>query len=95
MVRRIDSRLALKRRLVFAALMSLVTVNIVSMSILLIHHVPGSQLFDKWRSSMVVAWPIVFISILAIAPVLLRMTEWLINDKQGKDDKTSDPEGRR
>jgi CBS domain containing-hemolysin-like protein len=75
------SRLALKRQLLFALLMSLVTVNIVSIAILLIHGVPVALLFEKWLTSIVVAWPIVFISILLVAPYLLRLTERLIKDQ--------------
>jgi CBS domain containing-hemolysin-like protein len=74
------SRLALKRQLLFALLMSLVTVNIVSIAILLIHGVPLALLFEKWLTSIAVAWPIVFISILLVAPWLLRLTERLIKD---------------
>jgi hypothetical protein len=74
------SRLALKRQLLFALLMSLVTVNIVSISILLIHGVPLALLFEKWLTSIAVAWPIVFISILLVAPWLLRLTERLVKD---------------
>jgi hypothetical protein len=74
------SRLALKRQLLFALLMSLVTVNIVSISILLIHGVPLALLFEKWLTSIAVAWPIVFVSILLVAPWLLRLTERLIKD---------------
>ena len=76
-----DTRVVFKRKLLFAALMSLVTVNIVSLSILLIHHVPKALLFEKWLTSITVAWPIVFISILLIAPCLVRLTEWLVKDQ--------------
>jgi hypothetical protein len=80
MVSSSKSRLALKRQLLFALLMSLVTVNIVSISILLIHGVPLALLFEKWLTSIAVAWPIVFISILLVAPWLLRLTERLVKD---------------
>ncbi|MGQ3089842.1 MAG: DUF2798 domain-containing protein [Methylophilus sp.] len=80
MVSSSKSRLALKRQLLFALLMSLVTVNIVSIAILLIHGVPLALLFEKWLTSIVVAWPIVFISILLVAPHLLRLTERLVKD---------------
>jgi hypothetical protein len=80
MVSSSKSRLALKRHLLFALLMSLVTVNIVSISILLIHGVPLALLFEKWLTSIAVAWPIVFISILLVAPWLLRLTERLVKD---------------
>ncbi len=72
--------MAFKRKLVFAMLMSLVTVNIVSLSILLMHRVPTALLLEKWLTSISVAWPIVFVSILIIAPHLLRLTEYLIKE---------------
>lgn len=81
MVTRAHQRVALKRKLVFAMLMSLVTVNIVSLSILLMNHVPASRFLEKWFASVTVAWPIVFISILLIAPALLRLTERLIKEE--------------
>lgn len=80
MVNSTNKGVVLKRKLVFALLMSLVTVNIVSLSILLINHVPTVVFFQKWLTSISVAWPIVFISILLIAPSLLRLTEWLIKE---------------
>ncbi|HSI46601.1 MAG TPA: DUF2798 domain-containing protein [Methylophilus sp.] len=75
-----NERVAFKRQLLFAALMSLVTVNIVSISILLINHVPKAQLLEKWLTSIIVAWPIVFLSILMVAPRLLRLVERLVKD---------------
>ncbi|MFD1121690.1 DUF2798 domain-containing protein [Methylophilus flavus] len=80
MVNSTNKRVAFKRKLLFAALMSLVTVNIVSISILLIYHVPRALLFAKWLTSITVAWPIVFVSILIVAPWLLRLTEWLVKE---------------
>lgn len=80
MVNSTNKRVAFKRKLLFAALMSLVTVNIVSVSILLINHVPRALLLEKWLTSITVAWPIVFVSILMVAPWLLRLTEWLVKD---------------
>jgi len=80
MVNSIHKRVALKRKLLFAMLMSLVTVNIVTLSILLINHVPVARLFEKWLTSISIAWPIVFVSILLVAPSLLRLTEWLVKE---------------
>lgn len=73
-----NQRNAMKHRVVFAALMSLVTVNIVSGTILLAHRVPTSQLLEKWLSSVSIAWPIVLMSILLFAPVLVRLTAWIV-----------------
>ncbi len=80
MVNSTNKRVAFKRKLLFAALMSLVTVNIVSISILLINHVPKTVLFEKWLTSITVAWPLVFVIILIVAPGLLWLTEWLVKD---------------
>jgi hypothetical protein len=80
MVNSANKRVTLKRKLLFATMMSLVTVNIVSISILLINHVPMSLLFEKWLTSITVAWPIVLVIILIVAPWLLRLTEWLVKD---------------
>lgn len=80
MVNSTNKRVALKRKLLFAMLMSLVTVNIVSLSILSMQPVPMDRLLEKWLTSIIVAWPIVFICILLIASSLLRLTEWLIKD---------------
>lgn len=78
MVNLTDQQNMMKHRVVFAALMSLVTVNIVSVTILLAHRVPASQLFEKWLSSISIAWPIVLMSILLFAPILLRLTAWIV-----------------
>lgn len=80
MVNSSNKRVALKRKLVFAMLMSLVTVNIVSLSILWLQHVPMDRLLEKWLTSISIAWPMVFIIILLIAPILLRFTEWLVKE---------------
>lgn len=80
MVNSNNKRVALKRKLVFAMLMSLVTVNIVSLSILWLQHVPIDRLLEKWLTSISIAWPMVFIIILLIAPILLRFTEWLVKE---------------
>ncbi|SDK16789.1 hypothetical protein SAMN05192566_0432 [Methylophilus rhizosphaerae] len=80
MVDSTNKRLALKRRLVFAALMSMVTMSIVGLPILLMHHVPVAWLLGQWLGSIFIAWPIAFLSILIIAPWLLRVTAWLVKD---------------
>lgn len=80
MVNSSNKRVALKRKLVFAMLMSLVTVNIVSLSILWLQHVPMDRVLEKWLTSISIAWPMVFIIILLIAPILLRFTEWLVKE---------------
>ncbi|MDP8567400.1 DUF2798 domain-containing protein [Methylophilus aquaticus] len=65
----------------FAALMSLVTVNIVCLAILLNNHVASSQFFDKWLHSLLIAWPTAFVCILLIAPLLLRWLDTVIPEQ--------------
>lgn len=66
---------ARRQKTLFALLMSLLTVNIVTLSILLLNRIPASQLAEKWLHSACVAWPIVFVCILLIAPWLQRRLE--------------------
>jgi hypothetical protein len=42
--------------------------------------VPVAHFLEKWLTSISIAWPIVLISILLLAPALLRLTEWLIKE---------------
>lgn len=63
-----------KRHFAFAALMSLSTATLVSGVILLLNGVGHAQFITRWAHSILVAWPLVFIAILTIAPPLNR---WL------------------
>lgn len=70
--------LARKRQWLFAALMSVVTVNLTCVVLLLLQGVNGEVFFSRWRHSVLMAWPVVFICILWLAPLVMRLTHWLI-----------------
>lgn len=63
------------RSLIFAVLMSCSTAMLVSAAILAFHGVPREMFLSNWFKSVLLAWPLVFISILAIAPVINRMLD--------------------
>ena len=64
-----------QRLLVFALLMSCSTATIVSAAILFIHGVLAENFFSSWMKSISLALPIVFASILTIAPLINRLLD--------------------
>jgi uncharacterized membrane protein YcfT len=74
----IDMRFPVSRRyrhLVFAVIMSLVTALIVSGVITASHAGLDDQYFDHWVKGFFMVWPIVFIVILVIAPLVSRFVD--------------------
>ena len=65
-------------RLLFAVLMSLSTALIVSGAIVYMHGVPGSAFLGVWIASFLTAWPIVFLSILLVAPQINKLLNILL-----------------
>ncbi len=65
------------RTLVFAVLMSAITSTLVSSCILFAHGASGVEIFQKLRKSLLLAWPIVFISILTIAPLINKILDFV------------------
>jgi len=68
------------RLIVFAVLMSCSTAMIVSSAILYIHGVSAENFFGSWLKSISLAWPLVFVSILTIAPLLNRFLDKIFED---------------
>lgn len=68
----------LARKLLFAALMSCVTVHVVCLVLLLTQPMSFALAVEKWQFCLRFVWPTVFFSILGIAPWLLRLTECLL-----------------
>lgn len=66
--------------LVFALLMSFITSFIVSGLITAIHNPINFLLIAKWLSGALLAWPIVFISILLIAPRLQMLVKKMLKE---------------
>jgi hypothetical protein len=65
-------------RLLFAIMMSLCTALIVSGAVVYMHGVPTSQFINVWMVSFLTAWPIVFLSILILAPQISRLLNILL-----------------
>jgi hypothetical protein len=63
------------RTLLFAALMSFSTALMVSAAILALHGVTSEHFAERWIKSVLLAWPLVFISILTIAPLINRLLD--------------------
>ena len=62
---------------VFAFIMSFNTTLIVSGVITFINVSSLAVFWNKWPSSFLIGWPIVFISILVIAPQVNKFVEWI------------------
>lgn len=67
------------RKIVFALLMSLTTSLLVSAVILWRHGVSAQAFPGLWLEAFTGAWPVVFISILLIAPRLDRLLNHLVD----------------
>ena len=58
------------RKFVFAGAMSFTTAIIVSGAISYLHAPPGADFPRIWLGAVAMAWPIVFVAILTIAPLV-------------------------
>jgi hypothetical protein len=77
------NRLILRYRpFVFAAVMSLSTSMIVSAVLIGLHPRPGKLFMDIWPQAFLTAWPVVFVAILVIAPLVNRLLDRLIRRDQ-------------
>jgi len=69
------------RVFVFALLMSFNTALIVSGVITLIN-TPSTRIFlEKWPSNFILGWPLVFLSIIFIGPLVNQLVNILVKDK--------------
>jgi hypothetical protein len=66
------------RTIAFAAVMSLSTSMIVSAVLIGLHPRPGKLFMDIWPQAFLTAWPVVFIAILVIAPLVNRLLDKLV-----------------
>lgn len=69
------------RVFLFALLMSANTALIVSGIIIYLHSAPHTRLMMKWLTAFITAWPIVFVAILIIAPLVNRLLNLFIEKK--------------
>ena len=68
------------KSVIFAFVMSFHPALIVSGVITFINIPTLSLYFEKWMTSFLLAWPIVFGVILAIGPVVIRLANFLVED---------------
>ncbi len=67
------------RSVIFALLMSINTALIVSGVITFIN-TPSTRIFlDKWPSNFILGWPLVFLSIIFISPLVNRFVNLIID----------------
>lgn len=67
------------RQLVFAAIMSVFTVSIVSATITLMHASLNYQFLGMWAKAFCTAWPIVFAAILLVAPLVNKVVNIMVD----------------
>lgn len=66
------------RAIVFAAVMSVFTVALVSATLTLRHYGVHAGFFQQWLGAFLTAWPIVFVAILVVAPIVNRLVDRLV-----------------
>lgn len=66
------------RAVVFAAIMSLFTVLLVSGVLTLRHHRLTSEFLEHWLSGFLTAWPLVFVAILLVAPIVNKWVDQIV-----------------
>lgn len=67
------------RSIVFAAIMSLFTVMIVSCILTFRHYGLASDFITHWLSGFVTAWPLVFVAILLVAPIVNKWVDQIVD----------------
>lgn len=77
-----NRKLAYKyRKFVFAGAMSFTTAIIVSGAISYLHVPPGVDFPRLWFGAATLAWPIVFVAILAIAPLVDQLVSLFVEPR--------------
>lgn len=69
------------RVFLFALIMSANTALIVSGIIIYLHSAPHTHLMKKWLTAFTTAWPIVFVAILVIAPLVNRFLNLFVEER--------------
>lgn len=76
------NKIAYRYRVVlFALIMSSSTALIVSGIIIYLHSAPHARFVMKWLTAFVTAWPIVFIAILIIAPLVNKLLNQFVEER--------------
>lgn len=69
------------RAFLFALIMSCSTSLIVSGTIIYLHTQSPAQFIKVWLSSFAIAWPVVFVAILIIAPLVNKLLNLFVEDQ--------------
>lgn len=59
--------------ILFAGMLSLIMVTLVSGTVVLVNQGYGPDFFPRWRRSFATAWPVAFLTALAVAPIVRRV----------------------
>lgn len=65
---------------IFALIMSCSTALIVSGTIIYLHSATHTNFVTEWMATFIRAWPIVFVAILLIAPMVNKLLDYFIED---------------
>ncbi|MCB5186504.1 DUF2798 domain-containing protein [Methylobacillus caricis] len=68
------------RKIMFALVMSASTSMIVSCIILFSRHVPSRVFLEQWAKAFSIAWPVVFVAILLIAPMVNKLLNLVVEN---------------
>ena len=71
------------RTLLFALIMSCNTALIVSGIIIYLHSVTTVHFIKQWLGAFITAWPIVFIAIIIIAPIVNKLLNLFVEGDAG------------
>ena len=69
------------RAFLFALIMSCSTSLIVSGTIIYLHTQSLAQFIKVWLSAFAIAWPVVFVAILIIAPLVNKLLNLFVEDQ--------------
>ncbi len=67
------------RAIVFAAIMSVFTVLLVSGTLTWRHYGLHESFLSHWLSAFATAWPLVFVAILLVAPLVNRLVDRVVD----------------
>ena len=70
------------RKPLFAFAMSASTALLVSAVILLLRGVAADDFVRQWGKAFIMAWPVVFIAIILLAPLIERGLDWVVEKSE-------------
>jgi len=67
------------KAIVFAAIMSVFTVLLVSATLTFRHFGLQGDFVGHWLSAFITAWPLVFVAILVVAPLVTKLVDKIVD----------------